>query len=425
MFIIFASVYSALVYLLYPIVYDWGLFLALQKQQHDFSHFLIAIFYCVLVVIFASVLRLGIFSLFNCFLIFTTFIPFFMLMPYFAPGYLYSADALVFFFSSLMFTFIGLATGFGKGVGLSLAFNKRSFLCFLFIINVFSLGGLIFNFYGLLSFRAFYNIYEQRELYRGAMNVFSYILHWQFMVFSPVSLIFSMQVRSVSLFCLAVFGFLVVFIITGFKASFVVLMVVLFGFLTKGVWARVATLPSISLSLLLMFTASIALDYFLGIKAVSPYVVDRVLFAHGIQLLMIVEFFKDLPSAMWTNSFLRHFVDPIYDVDPFIYLGQAYFGREVRLNTNFVGDGFINLGLLGVFISTAFAAICLAICELVTMKKSFVVCVLLFVPHFVALLNGPIQVSLVTNGLLITVLILLIYPQASIYSNMHGVRGGR
>ena len=122
------------------------------------------------------------------------------------------------------------------------------------------------------------------------------------------------------------------------------------------------------------------------------------------------------------KSFLRHFFDPVYSVDPFIYLGQNFFGRDVRLNTNFVGDGFINFGLYGVLLSTLVAAVCLAVCEIVTMKKSFVVCALLFIPHFASLLNGPIQVSLVTNGLLITVAVLLAYPKASIYSDLRASR---
>lgn len=422
MFFVFSVAYSFFVYLSYPLVYEWGLFLALQKQEHDFIHFLISISYCMVLVFFAGFLRFGIFSLFNCFLIFTTFIPFFMLMPYFSPGYLYTSGAAVFFFSSLVFTFVGLMIRASVGVGLSVSFNMRSFFYLVLLVNVFSLVAILFNFSGLLSLNAFYDIYGQREAYRSVKGIFSYLLHWQFMVFSPVALIFGMQVRSYFLIFIAIVGFFVVFLITSFKASLVVFLTILLGFFFRGVWGRFATASFVSLALLILFVVSIVIDYSFGVKIISPYIVDRVFFAHGIQLLMITDFFDELPKAMWTNSFLRHFFDPVYSVDPFIYLGQNFFGRDVRLNTNFVGDGFINFGLFGVLLSTLVAAVCLAVCEIVTMKKSFVVCALLFIPHFASLLNGPIQVSLVTNGLLITVAVLLAYPKASIYSDLRASR---
>jgi hypothetical protein len=145
-------------------------------------------------------------------------------------------------------------------------------------------------------------------------------------------------------------------------------------------------------------------------KYLSALLVDRIVYAHGVASLFIIEMFSDIPFVYWSNSFLRHFVEPVYNVDPFVMVGYEYWGKFVRVNTGFFGDGFINAGWGGVFGSAFVAALVLGVAQSLLEKKFGHYAYLIFLPHIVAMLNGPIQVSLITNGLLVLLALSLLSP---------------
>mgnify|MGYP007011823689 CR=1 FL=1 len=419
-FFVVSSIYSVFVYVVYPFFYDWGLFLAIQNRDHGFLEFLGAAGYCAVIIFFAGFVQRGIYGLFNCFLIFTTYIPFFMLMPFFLPEKIFSLDAVVYCMSAVLFSFVGVMFSRGRGIAFPVSLKSSAFCFFLVALSLTNLLFLVVYFRGLISVEAFFDVYAHREKYREMAGFASYFLHWQVMVLSPVALVFGLQLRSFSLVVLGCLGFIVVFMISSFKVALVVPFVVGFGYVLRAAWCQFLSPSFAAIFILFLFVSAFVFDYFSGLKAFTPYVADRVFLAHGVQNLMILDFFSDMPRALWGNSFLRHFVEPVYDVDPFIFLGQHYYGRDVRLNTGFVGDGFINFGVYGVILSTLVSAFVIILCDLVVRQKESSLCFLLFLPHFVSLLNGPVQVSLVTNGLLFFLLVLLLYPKKYIY----GASGG-
>lgn len=107
------------------------------------------------------------------------------------------------------------------------------------------------------------------------------------------------------------------------------------------------------------------------------------------------------------------FFEKVYDKDPFIILGMTFFGSEVRANSGYFADGFINLGPLGVVIMSIAAGICLAITSALMNKlpKRFIVATLPFVLGYI---NGPLQVTILTNGLLLFWAIIFLYPSRSL-----------
>ena len=93
-----------------------------------------------------------------------------------------------------------------------------------------------------------------------------------------------------------------------------------------------------------------------------------------------------------------------------MHLGAKYFRPGIRANTNFFGDGFINLGVPGVFIMTVLTGLVLLFSTLVFNRHGPSMLVL-FLPVCMALLNTPLQVTLLTNGLILLWIILLVLPR--------------
>ena len=410
-FIFVSMLYCLLLYFLYPVFHEQGLFLAFRSEPHDFMHVFFVFACSLFLAIYASFLRFGIYYIFNCFLVFTTFFPFLVLMPYFDSGYVFSGVPFFAVLASFLVTTLGLLFGNDKCLVFRCNLNSKYYVVALFFVNLLSICVIVFSFRGIISFSAFHDIYAHRALYREAVGVSSYFVHWHMMVFAPLILVYGLARKSCFMILIAISGFLVVFLITAFKVALAIPVLILLGFLTIRLWR--SRLSGFSLALLFAYVLffSFVFDLIFDVKYFSALFVDRIIYAHGVADLMIIEVFRDLPKAFWSNSFLRYWVESRYDVDPFIVVGQEYFGRDVRLNTNFFGDGFINAGLIGVVVSSLVASLVVLVSQMILQGKKWEYAILIFLPHLMAILNGPIQVSLLTNGLFILWCMLLISPR--------------
>lgn len=413
LFILCSVMFSLMLYILHPFFYDWNLFTAIRSEGHEFSHVVMSVFYVFVVSIPAAFIRPGLYSVFNSCLLFTVFIPIFTLMPYYTPEYVFSEVSFLAGAVSVMFSLLGVLFGSKylkvrwSGFGY---IRRQHFLVLVFLINIINIMFIAFVFRNVFSFSAIGNIYAQREIYTESISIVSYFVNWQFMVFSPLLLLLSMIRRRLDLFALALVGFLVVFFITAFKVALAVPFLMVVGFLTSGIWRERISAYFVSSLFLVMVLFAFMVDSGSEIKYISALLVDRVVYAHGVSSLFIIEMFSEMQFAYWSNSFLRHFVEPVYDVDPFIMVGYEYWGGFVRVNTNFFGDGFINAGWSGVFGSALVAALVLGLAQSLLENKFGYYSYLIFLPHIISMLNGPIQVSLITNGLLVLLALSLLSP---------------
>ncbi|MDH4870504.1 hypothetical protein [Pseudomonas sp. BN515] len=412
-FVLCSVLFSLLLYMLHPSFYDWNLFTAIRNESHDFSHAMISVFYVFLVSIPVAFIRPGLYSVFNACLLFTVFIPFFSLMPYYTPEYVFSDVSYLAVSVSVMFSLLGVLWG-GKFLRIDWSgfgyIKPRHFLVFVVLVNFINMALVVYAFRGVISFNVIGNIYAQREIYTESANIFSYFVNWQFMVFSPLLLLLSMIRLRVDLFALALVGFFLVFSITAFKVALAVPFLMVVGFLTSRFWRSRVSACFVSFLFLVMVIFAFLFDSWSESKYLSALLVDRTVYAHGVTSLFIIEMFSEMPFVYWSNSFLRHIVEPVYSVDPFIMVGYEYWGKFARANTGFFGDGFINAGWGGVFASALVAASVLGGAQSLLEKKYGHYAYLIFLPHIVAMLNGPIQVSLMTNGLLVLLALSLVSP---------------
>lgn len=278
------------------------------------------------------------------------------------------------------------------------------------IVSVAIIIAIIVIFSEIINVDAASDIIAQRLTYRSVSGPISYLLNLQMVVLSPFLLYMGIRRKRPVPVVIATVATAIIFFITAHKLSLAIFAVVL----VLSVWRQLARLIGRKL-----FIAATALVLLIGAHAidrnvferpvVGPFAAYRTLMVHGVINILAVEYFSEAPKALWSASFMRHFIEPVYEEDPFMLLGRVYFREGTRANTNFFGDGFINLGIPGVFIMTVLTGLMLLFSTLVFNRHGPSMLVL-FLPVCMALLNTPLQVTLLTNGLILLWIILLVLP---------------
>ncbi len=97
-----------------------------------------------------------------------------------------------------------------------------------------------------------------------------------------------------------------------------------------------------------------------------------------------------------------------YNISSFKMIGDHYFGRpEMHANTWYVADAYANGGIIGILIIGLILAFTLIIAD--SIKRDYkIVLVALFMP-ILSLTNGALLTAFFTNGLLISLIILIVY----------------
>lgn len=401
--------YAMSLYTLYPTFHKWVAFHAFRLESHGPEHVFISMTLAIVAVFVSSLVRHPIYRLFNSAFVFSVYIPALTLLPYFDPDIAAGPEPYVLLTSSLIVSIVGMFVSKRTKIRVPLTLSAQGFYLLLGATSLVITALIFLVFRDIFSISSLTDVYYQRLRYRESANVFSYFIHWQMMVFSPLCLFFGTG-QKVWLTVIGMIGVFVVYGITAFKMAPAIAIII---FLAMR-WQRLTVLPTRLVFIPSVFLFVLLFVYlvdtaFLETPVLTYYIIDRNILGPGIMQLMTLETFKDMPNALWSGSFLSAFIDEVYDKDPFIILGQTFFNREVRANTGYFADGFINWGFNGVILMSILAAICLAITSILMNKlpKKFIV---ITFPFALGYINGPLQVTLLTNGLIIFWMLLLLYP---------------
>jgi hypothetical protein len=412
LFLIASLGYAFALYLIYPRFHEAVLFFAFRLRSHEEAHIAIAFILVLFCIICAAMVRDGIYAFANTMLLVTFQIPFLVLAPYFAPELMETAQYWAVPASSLILSSIGIMAPqrayFGFGYTLAPRFETFpvvSLFALLFFL-------VVISFRDIMSFSFRFEIYDQRALYTEAAGSSAYFLNWLLYVAAPAAIILGSSRRSLIMIAMGISGELLVFLVNGAKAALAIAFLVTILSLREKFSRLLGSKVLIATTALVGLLLSYALDRYLGVPILGPLIADRTLYAHGIANLMIIEDFSHRPFNLWSTSFLRAFQDPVYLTDPFVIVGETYFNGFVRANTNFFGDGIINMGVAGALIMTLVTGMCLLISQAVFNRHDMRMRSL-FIPVAMAITNGPIQVVIVTAGLGIIWALLLLMPATS------------
>lgn len=140
--------------------------------------------------------------------------------------------------------------------------------------------------------------------------------------------------------------------------------------------------------------------------------IARLMLIPGALTAAYVHFFDGSQKAEWGYSFLSRFVDYPYSSSPAMLVGEQFSGdAKVAANVSFFGDGYANLGYLGIAIEALVIVALLwalnAAAEGLPMKVTSVV---LLLPAL-GLANTSAFTSLLTGGCAVAVVVLFAIPR--------------
>lgn len=199
---------------------------------------------------------------------------------------------------------------------------------------------------------------------------------------------------------------LYIFTLAGFKTALFSVLAVWFLFLLLG---KRNPIHLIIISLLFLYALSFFV-FSLGDNLLFLGILRRVFVIPGIQSAYYYEYFSINPPVLLGHSILKGFSEQP-QTPPAFLIGYAYYGRlETSANANFWADGFANFRFVGVLIVTLMLAALLWVVDSVSSKHALRFTLPALVTAAYTLTNSALSTTLITHGLLLTLLLLWLAP---------------
>jgi hypothetical protein len=335
-----------------------------------------------------------------------------MLLVYSINGIADNKNVLIFIYSIALIVVIGIYLVSKLDINI-LSFGLRDTMFWAFII-LFSAAGYAYIIHKLglpKSIKnAFEDIYAVRLNYRNSTGRFvDYFVQWLGNVINPF--IFAYLLRKKK-FKTALVPFVlegILYMYTAYRSIFVTLILApIFAFIiSKGVRRRF---------LEILIGAGLAVGVLMGFAGkLSIYIIAvlRTFLWPPLIALQYYDFYWMYPKMKLSHSIMSHFYKNIYSMEPSFYMGSVYYGRpEMRLNVNWYGDAYMNFGIPGLLVFALILFGILVAIKSLEKKDKYLVASLVF-GGIMALFNGPILTTLLTNGLGLGILLAFLLPVKS------------
>ena len=227
-------------------------------------------------------------------------------------------------------------------------------------------------------------------------------------VFLPFSLILSVRKKLISGIFFSILGSILIFGLTNAKSAvfypFMALFIYLF--LSQDKPLRVMLLSTIFLVIFSIITFKEGDLFRIAITSLG---VRRVFFEPSLINFYYYDFFSKNDFIFWSNSKLTFgLLDYPYNLDPAHLIGESYFGTSLTgANTGWLGSGLMQAGSFGVFLYAVSVGLILAYLDSCrSYLSSKLIVSLTICPMFVLFLSSDLLSSLLTHGVLLTIILL-------------------
>jgi len=154
---------------------------------------------------------------------------------------------------------------------------------------------------------------------------------------------------------------------------------------------------------------------------IPALVFNRTIFSAQLVSFSYYNFFQTHNYTYFLDTTIGSIIGKNYHTDLPLEIGRIFF-NNANANTGIISDGYAKMGLLGVFISAIVLLIILRIIEFLSNKKNLLlVKVIMTLPIFV-LINGSIFTSVLTNGLLLSLIFISLIPLDKVDKVVNNVR---
>ncbi|MEY8763484.1 MULTISPECIES: O-antigen polymerase [Clostridium] len=255
---------------------------------------------------------------------------------------------------------------------------------------------------------SFQNVYAVRLNYRQeAGRLTDYFVQWLGNIINPFILAYFIYKKKYKFAIIPVALQVVLYGYAAYKSQFAVLLLApFFGMILRYGIKRSLIEKMMALAVILGLAA-----FFLKKLSIYLLVIIRIFLWPSLIALEYYDFFWMYPKMLLSQSILGHFFKNIYNMDPNFYMATVYYGRpDMRLNVTWYGDAYMNFGIVGVILFSILLYFIMIIIKSVETKNIFLVGTILF-GGIMALFNGPILTTLLTNGLGLGLVLAYLLPK--------------
>jgi len=245
--------------------------------------------------------------------------------------------------------------------------SERGFLFLMIFISALTVI-LIIGFGGLRYFNLDpLRVYEFRRVAASSIpSIFGYIISPVSKVVLPIGILLGLLYRSKIGVAAFIFLTVMMFGLTHHKSILVAPFVVLAVYWSLTRFGITNSLSFLFISLSAIILAEIAYFDILGNSGTrwfSTFIVRRVFFLPPLADGYYITFFSSNPFMFWSTSKITFgLVASDYSVPAPFLIGEYFFGNtDTSANTGFVGSGFSNAGVIGVYIYAALIGLVLSI----------------------------------------------------------------
>jgi competence ComEA-like helix-hairpin-helix protein len=263
--------------------------------------------------------------------------------------------------------------------------------------------------FGLRALPSLQDVYGTRADFKlaiGGVPGGAYLIGWATGAINPLLMAWGIARRNVLLVVLAVAGQVLIYSVTGYKASlFAIAFVPL-------VYAAIAVAKrSFGLLLSIGIPAILALSVAFP-SAHTPLSLAARMYATPAQVTWYyIEYFSVRPHMELSHSFLRWFIKSPYLQEPPDLIGSVYFpGKGTHANAGLWADAFANFGLPGIFAFTVAFGVLLWGADSLSRGRDMRIVGAVLATGALAINSGALFTAILTNGIALSLLLILFMP---------------
>ncbi|WP_421663840.1 oligosaccharide repeat unit polymerase [Lysinibacillus telephonicus] len=298
-------------------------------------------------------------------------------------------------------------------VNISLKGFKPKTIKNLLVIIAIGIMGIIFIYNGFPSIAAlnFNNVYNVRSNFNYGSTIMQYLVTWLANIFNMLLLLIALINRKKFLFIFSIAIQLLLFLYTGNKSFLFSLIVFpLVFYMVKYRIINKLVLLCLPLSIIAGIISYKLFDFY-WIASLS---INRIFFLPAQISFQYYEFFSENKLMLLQHSIFEPFsLEEVYPEDPVRMIGIEYYNSNWP-NTGYVGDAYMNFGIIGIFIFSILVVIILRILDSISkISGDLYLITMTFSVIFVLNLSSTgLLTSMLTGGIGLILLILLFYKQS-------------
>lgn len=256
--------------------------------------------------------------------------------------------------------------------------------------------------------QAFKDVYAVRLSYRSVAGRFvDYFVQWLGNIVNPFLLAYLIYKKKFKLIFIPFTLQLILYGYTAYKSLFATLLFAPFFGMVLSYGIRKSFMEK--MAVLGIFIGIVA--GYLGKLSLYLFIIIRIFLWPSLIALEYYDFFWMYPKVFLSHSIFGHFFKNVYNIDPTFYMARVYYGKpDMRLNVTWYGDAYMNFGIAGVILFAILLYFIMIVIKSVESKNIYLVSALLF-GGIMALFNGPILTTLLTNGLGLGLLLAYLLPE--------------